>query len=143
MRYKTLGNDGVMNKKKKPDLVVWSEERGYYQQSLPYGTNTGAPAISIENVQGWKQTQALEVNKLFSTKYDELKSQMINLLDEVRWNELVYSSVFNFTPLIGETYYLYEKDDGTTFLSLISPNEWAQKFIGATKVDSTKKWIKL
>ena len=29
--------------KKKPDLVVWDEEKGYYQRELTYGSNHGAP----------------------------------------------------------------------------------------------------
>jgi hypothetical protein len=65
------------------------------------------------------------------------------LVDEVSWNEFVYSSTYNFIPVIGETYYLFEKGDGTPFLSLIAPNEWNMKFIGATRLESNNKWIKL
>mgnify|MGYP000598406580 CR=1 FL=1 len=45
-------------KNSKPDLVVWDEEKGYYQKELTYGSNVGAPAIKMEDVGGWKQTQA-------------------------------------------------------------------------------------
>ena len=96
-------------KKKKPDLVVWDEERGYYPRELVYGSNNGAPAIKLEDVGGWKQNQAQRANKIFNKKYDEIKEDFINLIDEVKWNEFVYSATYNFIPVIGETYYLYEK----------------------------------
>ena len=48
------------NKKRKyPDLVVYSEDKGFYSKELTYGSNVGAPAIKLEDVTGWKKTQAL------------------------------------------------------------------------------------
>ncbi len=129
--------------KKKPDLVVWDEQRGYYPRELTYGSNNGAPAIKLEDVGGWKQIQAQNANKIFTKKYEEIKDEFKKLVDEVSWNEFVYSATYNFLPVIGETYYLYEKKDGTPFLSLIAPNEWNMKFIGATRLESNNKWIKL
>ena len=128
---------------KKPDLVVWSEESGYYSKELTYGSSTSAPAIRLEDVGGWKQIQAQNANKIFTKKYEEIKNEFKRLVDEVSWNEFVYSSTYNFLPVIGETYYLYEKDDGSVFLSLIAPNEWRMKFLGATRLESNNKWIQL
>ena len=92
---------------KKPDLVVWDEERGYFSKELTYGSSVGAPAIKLEDVKGWKANQANEVNKQFKTKYEELKEEFSKLVDEVNWNELVYSSSYSFIPVIGQTYHLY------------------------------------
>jgi hypothetical protein len=128
---------------KKPDLVVWSEERGYYSKELTYGSSTSAPAIRLEDVGGWKQIQAQNANKIFTKKYEEIKNEFKRLVDEVSWNEFVYSSTYNFLPVIGETYYLYEKNDGSVFLSLIAPNEWRMKFLGATRLESNNKWIQM
>ena len=47
-------------KKKKPDLVVWDEEKGYYSKELSYGSNVGAPAIKLEDVGGWKNRFLLD-----------------------------------------------------------------------------------
>ena len=128
--------------KKKPDLVVWDEERGYYPSQLTYGSNLGAPAIKLEDVGGWKQLQAQNANKVFNKKYEEIKDEFKRLIDEVSWNEFVYSATYNFIPVIGETYYLYERDNGSIFLSLIKPDEWNMKFLGATQLESNNKWIK-
>jgi len=132
-----------MNNKKISDLIVYSDSNGYYSKELTYGSNVGAPAIKLEDVCGWKKTQALVANKQFKSKYEELRDEFKKLVDEVSWNEFVYSSNYNFIPVIGDTYYLYEKKDGSVFLSLIKPNEWGMKFLGATKLESTQKWIKI
>ncbi len=129
--------------KKKPDLVVWSEEKGYYSKELTYGSNIGAPVIQLDDVGGWKRIQAQNANKIFTKKYEEIKDEFKRLVDEVSWNEFVYSATYNFLPVIGETYYLYEKNDGSPFLSLIAPTEWNMKFLGSTRLESNNKWIKL
>lgn len=133
-----------MSKKKKiPDLVVWSEEKGYYAKELTYGSNVGAPAIKLDDVSGWKKQQANIANKQFKTRYDELKEEFKKLIDEVNWNDLVYSSNYSFIPVMDEIYHLYIKDDDTMFLSLIGPDEWNKKYIGSFKLDSKQKWIKV
>jgi hypothetical protein len=132
-----------MGKKKKPDLVVWDEEKGYYQKILPYGTNVGAPAINIEDVGGWKRVAAGEVNKQIKTKFEELKSEYESLVEEYRWNDLIFRAEYNFMPVIGETYHLYSRENGSIFLSMISPNEWKMDYIGSFKLTSTQKWKKV
>lgn len=130
-------------KKKIPDLVAYDDERGYYSRELTYGSNLGAPAINIEDVQGWKQNQANKANKQFKKKYDELKTEFKKLVDEVNWNELVYSAGYTFKPILGTVYHLYMRKDETMFLSLIDPNTWNQDYIGSFELDSTEKWIKV
>ena len=131
-----------MNKDKKPDLVVWNEENGYYAKTLTYGPNLGAPSIKLENVAGCKQAQAEKVNKIFAKKFDEIKNEFQELIDEANWNEFVYAATCNFIPIIGETYHLYKKKDGIVFLSLISPNEWNVEHVGSARLESNNKWIR-
>lgn len=129
---------------KKPDIVVWSEERGYYAKELTYGSNLGAPAIKLDNVIGWREREVSIVNQQFKTKYEELKKSYENLIDEYNWNNLLYNSVdYNFQPIIGQTYFLYERDNGTLFLSLIDPSSWGKKYIGSFTLDSSNKWVKV
>ena len=130
-------------KNDKPDMVVYDDEKGFYQRELTYGSNIGAPAINIEDIKGWKSNQANKANKQFRTKYEELKNEYRKLIDEVNWNELVYSSNYSFIPTIGEIYHLYIREDDTMFLSLISPEQWNKKYVGSFQLDSTQKWIKV
>jgi hypothetical protein len=39
---------------------------------------------------------------------------------------IVYSAKLNFQPIIGNIYNLYENNDGTYMISMISPNEWGR-----------------
>jgi hypothetical protein len=130
-------------KEKKPDLVVWSEEKGYYAGSLTYGSNLGAPAIKLDDVGGWKKNQANTLNQHFTKRYDELKAEFEKLVDEVNWNEIVYKSEYSFIPVVGQIYHLYIRDNDTMFLSLIEPTSWNKKHIGSFQLDSNQKWTKV
>ena len=110
---------------------------------LPYGDSVSAPAIRPENIDDWKLRGVNKVNKQFKTKFDELKEEFKQLLEEYQWNELVYQSKFGYEPVIGDIYHLYIGKDGNPFLSLIAPNEWDKEHIGSFKLNSEQKWIKV
>ncbi len=122
---------------KKPDNVADSPN------ILPYGSNVGAPAIITENIQGWKDTRVQKVNKQFEDKFVELKKEYDKLIEEFKWNDLVYKSVFSFEPVINKIYHLYYSTNGSTFLSLVEPHEWNKKHIGSFKYNYDNKWIKI
>jgi len=133
----------VSGQNKKPDYVVYTEEDGYNAHLLPYATSVGAPAIHVEDVDLWKQRGVNKVNKQIQTKFNELKDEYQRLVEEYKWNELVYTAKFSFEPVIGETYHLYVGKDGGVFLSLIGPNEWGREHIGSFRLNSQQKWIKI
>ena len=122
---------------KKPDNV--SDNPGI----LPYGSNVGAPAIFVNDIQHWKEPRIISVNQQFEDKFLELKKEYEKLIEEYKWNELVYRAKFSFEPVIGKIYYLYCDKNEKLFLSLISPNEWKQKYIGTFKFNYNNKWTKI
>ncbi|CAB4159377.1 Protein of unknown function DUF2452 [uncultured Caudovirales phage] len=122
---------------KKPDNVA--DNPGL----LPYGSNIGAPAIKVENIEGWKQSNAKKVNDQFQAKFEEIREEYFRLIEDYQWNELVYSAQYNFEPLIGEVYHVYRSAKGTTFLSIVSPSEWNQEHISSFRLDSNNKWSKV
>ena len=128
--------------KKKPDNIVHTEEDGYNASILPYGSNASAPAIKLEDVSSWKSLGANKVNKQFSAKFNQLKEEYHQLVEEYKWNDLVYKANFSFEPIIGETYHLYTGKDGSPFLSLIGPNEWlkGKDFLGTFILNSERKF---
>ncbi|MEZ7498346.1 DUF2452 domain-containing protein [Flavobacterium sp. Arc3] len=128
-------------KSKRPDNVVYSDEAGFNANILPYATNVGAPAIRVDDVVSWKSRGISNVNKEFENKFNELKMQYENLMEEYEWNELVYNAKFSFEPVVGEIYHLYRDAAGANFLSLIGPQEWNKEHIGTFKLNSDKKWI--
>jgi hypothetical protein len=122
---------------KKPDNVA--DNPGL----LPYGSNVGAPSIKIDDVSGWKQINAIKVNKHFLKRFDELKDDYQKLIDEFKWNELVYSAKYNFEPIIGETYHLFLNKKNDIFLSMVNPDEWDYEHLGSFVMDSNNKWNKV
>ena len=128
---------------KKPDNIVYDKEYGYNAALLPYATNVGAPAIITTNIEHWKEPRVSNVNKQFEDRFEELKKEYQNLIDEYKWNDLVYKSKFSFEPVIGKIYHLYYANDGKIFLSLISPNEWKKEHIGSFKYNHDNKWEKI
>lgn len=122
---------------KKPDNV--SDNPGL----LPYGSNVGAPAIRTENIEWWKDTRVQNVNKQFENRLSELKKEYDSLIEEYKWNDLVYQSTFSFEPVIGKIYHLYYSNNRNIFLSLIEPHEWNKEYIGSFRYNHDNKWIKI
>ena len=112
---------------KKPDNVADSPGL------LPYASNVGAPAIKVEDISAWKAVNAIKVNHQLQTKFNELKEEYKKLVEEYKWNELVYNAKFSFEPVIGQTYHLYIGRDGNIFLSMVNPDEWSYEWAGRLK----------
>jgi len=53
-----------------------------------------------------------------------LQAQEIHKRKEL--SMMIYNARLSFKPEIGQTYYLYEKKDGSHMISLISPKEWGE-----------------
>ena len=122
---------------KKPDNVADSPN------ILPYGSNVGAPPIVVDNLDTWKETRIQKVNKQFNSRLVELKKEYDKLIEEFKWNELVYKASFSFEPVIGNIYHLYSSKDGKVFLSLVEPHEWNKEHLGSFRYNHDNKWIKL
>lgn len=132
-----------MSKKKKPDQVVFDEDSNSYDASLkPYATNVGAPAIEATNTTAWKNKNIYKANKQLHARYQELKAEYDTMLEELEYNNLVYSARFNFEPIIGETYHLYKDKKDQPFLSIIAPENCNFNFVGSFYLNSELLWKK-
>lgn len=129
---------------KKPDLVVFNEETQRYDASIkPYGTNASAPAIHPTNAAPWKNDGVHRVNKQFQSKFDELKKEYEEMIQQFEYNDLVYNARFGFEPIIGEVYHLYNNKKDEPFLSIISPDQCSFKHLGSFRLSSQKMWEKI
>ncbi|AWH73564.1 DUF2452 domain-containing protein [Dokdonia sp. Dokd-P16] len=130
--------------KKKPDQVVYNEEKGKYDAALtPYATNLGAPAIVTDDVTTWKNSNISKVNHQFKTEYEELKAQYEVMMKKFEYNNLIYAAKFSFEPIVGAIYHLYRSKSGEPFLSLISPDECNWDFAGTFELKADKIWNRL
>ncbi len=129
---------------KKPDLVVFDEENQQYNASLkPYGTSASAPAIKPLNTATWRNDGVERVNKQFKSRFDELKKEYEEMMNQFEYNDLIYRATFNFEPIVGEAYHLYNNKNSDPFLSIISPEQCSFDFIGSFRLNSQKMWEKL
>ena len=130
-------------KSKKPDQVIWDEEQEkYIARLLPYAGQASGPVIKIPNVDAFKQKGVQKVSKQLQTELEELQSKIKDFVKSASDTQKVYTAKFKFEPLVGETYFLYEGEE-EDFLSLISPDQWNKKFLGAFRLSSEYKWEKI
>lgn len=99
--------------KKKPDNVVFAVETQKYDAALkPYATNVGAPVITTVDTIAWKNKSIKKLNHKVQARYQEIKTQYEQLMEEFEINNLVHSAKFAFEPVIGEYYHLYQRENG-------------------------------
>ena len=93
---------------KKPDLVVFDEDTQQYNAAMiPYATSASSPVIKPLNTATWRNDGVDRVNKQFKSKFDELRKEYEEMMEQFTYNDLVYNAKFNFEPIIGEIYHLY------------------------------------
>ena len=62
---------------------------------------------------------------------------------------LIYEAQLNFSPVVGQQYYLYQRKDGSNLLSLVSPREWGggsgpfQKFLAKVQLLADHTWVEV
>ena len=102
---------------------------------LEYAHTSGGAVIRPEDmgkVKGkaqWAMRQKThdQIAKIYR-QMELLAKQAKEIQNRVDVSERIYDAVIGFEPIIGHTYYLYEKRDGSDILSMVSPDEWGRKF---------------
>jgi hypothetical protein len=134
----------MKNQKKKPDNVVWDEEKEkYYAHLLPYPSNVGAPVFFKDDTSIFEFKGRNDLKKVFEDRYKDIYDQYNSLVEDVKLNNLVYSSKYNFIPVVGHVYYLYINRNEEYILSLISPDEWNNNklnFLHKVKLNNKSQW---
>jgi hypothetical protein len=85
-----------------------------------------------------------QLNLIFE-QMKTLAKQVQDIKKRVQVSDLIYNAEIAFTPVIGQTYYLYEKKDHKKFLSLLSPVDLKDKishfiYIAEVKLNSDHTW---
>jgi len=110
---------------------------------LPYPHHVAAPKIEALDLSTFNKLQAHKVTKSLQKRADEIASLMKSLQEDYELNLQLYSATRSFEPVLGEVYHLYEKPDGTQFLSLIAPTEWKQKYLYSGTLNSDGTWSRV
>jgi len=84
-----------------------------------------------------EQQTHLQMKQIFE-QMEKLAEQAEKIRRRVEISQEIYRCEIGFEPIIGHTYHLYEKDNGSKVLSMIGPNEWGQSFPYSAHVESVK-----
>ena len=98
---------------------------------LPYGSSVSAPAFAAVDT---LKNKSLDVNAMemqTDMQLDQIKAQIELLAEQAKkiqqrkeLSEYIYHADMGFKPEINHTYFLYQKEEGGTVLSMIAPSEW-------------------
>ena len=120
--------------------------------TLPYAHHTGSAMVKPEDRGKLKGLALSAMEHQTDMQMDQIYEQMKLLSDQAnrlqdrkRISEYIYQAEMRFQPLINHTYYLYEKENGLYFLSLIGPNDWGRSgekfnYIATTKLLADHTW---
>lgn len=112
--------------------------------SSSYIAEYSAPKMELLDLDKFKSIRHLNLAKKIETKLEELKKEYNSLVSLYEWNAFVDTFECSIECTIGQTYYLYETDEGRKFLSIIDPDSFTFKFKchGATTLNSDGFFIK-
>jgi hypothetical protein len=102
---------------------------------LPYAHSVGGAVIKPEDtgkikgraVTAMRQQTEMDLGQIYE-QIQLLAQQAKRIQQRVEVSERIYTAAMGFEPLIGQTYYLYQRKDGNDLLSLIAPHEWGRSF---------------
>ncbi|XP_055957579.1 uncharacterized protein C1orf50 homolog isoform X2 [Patella vulgata] len=73
-----------------------------------------------------------------------LQEQARKVLEEAKRNAMLHHAACNLVKKPGTMYYLYERESGQKYFSILSPQEWGTScphvFIGAFKLEYDMSW---
>jgi hypothetical protein len=102
---------------------------------MEYAHTAGGAVIRPEDMGKTKGKAVLAMRQQTQEQVDKLYRQMEVLARQakeiqqrVEVSERIYEAAVGFESVIGHTYYLYEKTNGSDVLSMVSPAEWGRKF---------------
>jgi predicted transcriptional regulator len=122
---------------------------------LPYSASVSGALVKPNEEGLIKHKALLAMEEQTNMQLDQIRKQ-IELLalqaQEIQKRKdlslMIYKARLAFKPNIGQTYYLYEKNDGDHMLSLVSPKEWGpsgpfRNFVAAVKLLADHTWMEL
>jgi hypothetical protein len=72
-----------------------------------------------------------------------LQEQARTVLEDARENAALHRAQCRFQKKPGRVYHLYRREDGTTYLSMLSPAEWGEppdEFLGSYRLELDMSW---
>lgn len=141
-----------------PENKEYTNVSYYHKQLsvLPYSTSVSGAVIKAteEGVIRHKALTAMEEQTNMQLAQIRKQIELLALqAQEIQMRKelsmIIYDAKLSFQPIIGQVYYLYEKNDESHLVSMVSPKEWGggagpyKKFIAAVKLLSDHTWMEV
>ncbi|HMQ07273.1 MAG TPA: DUF2452 domain-containing protein [Saprospiraceae bacterium] len=118
---------------------------------LPYAHHIGSAIIKPIDKGKTKGTAMSAMYQQTEKSLVQIKEQLETLIQQAQkihsriyLSETIYQAEMGFKPIIGKTYHLYERKDGSRLLSLVAPEEWKRNapflFIATVKLMADHTW---
>lgn len=114
------------------DLDKMREKTAETPGLLPYAHTSGSAVIRPEDMNRTLARSLSAMDQQTEMQMDQIMAQMKLLADQAKAiqdrklvSERIYQADMRFEPLIGHTYFLYQKQ-GKDMLSLVAPSEWGR-----------------
>ena len=141
----------------KNDCSSFTNTEIYHKQMsvLPYSASVGGAVIkpTEEGVIKHKALTAMEEQT--NMQLDQIRKQIELLAMQAQeiqnrkeLSMMIYGAKLSFKPNIGQTYFLYLKQDDSCVLSMLSPKEWGgngpfKKFEAAVRLLADQTWVEV
>ncbi|MEN2283026.1 DUF2452 domain-containing protein [Algoriphagus sp. SE2] len=136
----------------KLDLDEMRDKIAHNPSMLPYAHHSGSAIVKPEDlgkitgraIAAMQSQTDMQMSQIYK-QMQLLAEQAKNIQARVEYSERIYNAQVSFEPLINHHYYLYQKEEGTDFLSMISPDEWGRKkrehvFLAEVKLLADHTW---
>ncbi len=119
---------------------------------IPYPHTIGSPAFKPNEEGAIRSSSMMAMEEQCDMQLQQIKDQ-IGLLSK-QANEIkeryevskaIYASKMSFTPVVGQTYYLYARVEGEFVLSMVGPSQWGKSipfkhFVSQVKLLGDRTW---
>jgi hypothetical protein len=141
----------------KDDGAAYTNTEMYHKQLsvLPYSASVSGAVIKATEEGVIKHKALTAMEEQTNMQLEQIRKQIELLALQAheiqKRKELsltIYSAKLSFKPNIGQLYYLYEKNDESCMLSLVSPKEWGnsspfKRFIAGVKLLADHTWMEI
>lgn len=136
----------------KIDLEKEREKITDFPGLIAFAHNVGSALIKPDDKGQIKGQAMAAMYDQTDEQFKQVLDQMTTLMEQaellkkrVEVSERIYQADISFSPVIHQIYYLYQREDDSDFLSMISPKEWGRKkpyasYIGSVKLLSDHTW---
>lgn len=118
------------------------DPRSVYKHYSPY--DLISLAQEVQHADHFVQATTSGKLQVIVDQIRHLQQQAQQVLQSAKQDTQLHHAACNFVKVPGKTYHLYEKKDGTTFFSMLSPQEWGGKppntFLGSYRMEYDRSW---